>query len=275
MKKIFLTIGTITALLFGTGCGQNQAPASQFSNSSTPTTSTSENFDYKEYVSTPDTLSWKAGAEIQDRISTELKAGKMIQEISEPRKLTTPPEIYPAQLVKYFQLGNMQFALGQVLSGLTFGRWTDETTLVSGIWYADKNDTIWKPLISLTHASGHEPQNNIFDFWNEGRKLRLLLVDSQGGGSGEGIAKVLGSIESGKQWKTMQCFYFVDERFNNMQKKMKTTYHGTIDGWIKEEKTKDTFVEYKYNSSTNRFDGFQFGTLPVGGESCSNVVFPE
>ena len=274
MKKIVLTVAIVTALLFGAGCGRNQASVSQ-SLISRAATSTSDNFDYKKYISTPDTLRWEADKEIQDKVAAELKAGKSIQQISEPRKLITPPEIYPAQLVRFFQLGGMQFALVQVLKGLTFGSWVDETTDISGIWYADKDDTAWKPLISLTHAGGYQPQNNIFDFWNEGRELRLLLVDNNGGGSGEGIAKVLGSIKEGTQWKTKQCFYFVDERFNKLQKKIKATYHGTINEWIKGEKIKDAFVEYKYNSSTDRFYGFQFGDSPTSNESCSNVMFSE
>jgi hypothetical protein len=270
MKKLLPMAVTLPLFLIVVGCNQSQTLPSK---SSAPT-STPDNLAYEEFRNTPDILEWKAPEEVKTYIFNQLKLGKKIHEIATPRKLSIPAKIYPAQFVKFFQIDELQFAVAQALTGLTLGSWTDETTFVSGIWYADKNDTAWKPFIALTHPKFEGTHNNIFDFWNQKESLYIAVVDSYGAGSGEGTGKVLASGPGGEKWTATQCFDFELGQFLNLQKKSKASFHDTLPAWLTYRKTNENNVEYRYNSSTQHFEGFQFGDFAVGEGECNNIIFP-
>ena len=229
-------------------------------------------------------MSWEASKEVKDKIITELKAGKKIQEISKPRNITTPSNIYPPQLVKYFQLGDLQFAIVNVLSGLTLGGWDEKTTTSSGIWYVDKDDITWKPLITLAHTEGFNPHNNIFYFWNTGNRISLFMTDSYGGGSGEGNGKVVSSVDGGATWHIDRCFYFVMGGADSSPTSsvVLSTKQYLFQNYINRKPNKNAEWEkrdYDFNSSTGKFeltllDPHQNKKITNEVDACSNISSP-
>jgi hypothetical protein len=274
MKKLLLTLVPALVFVMGTGCAQSSILTSNHSTSS----STPETPSIEEYRRTPDTLTWKASDEVQKKIVTALKSGKKIREIMNPRKLIIPSDIYPPQFVKFLELGDIQFGIVQRLGGVVLGMWDQNTTHSSGIWYADKNDTTWKPLITLSRVDQNSNHNNIFDFWNEGTELYLLLVDSYGAGSGEGTAKVLISSSGDKQWQIRKCFAFANGEFHELQKKFNINrIHDAIPQWLKNPGGLNN--EYIFNSSTDKFEIYYFNETTKksfnsgnANDDCQNVV---
>ena len=278
MKVTLFLIGTIVTCLLGAGCTPSAAPSSSLSSTSSP--DEAERLALDRYRKTPDRLVWQADASVKGAIISQLTVGNKIREITTPRKVTVPSNIYPPQLVKFFELADMQFAIVQVLSGVGLERWDQKTTLNSGVWYIDKDDTVWKPLVVLIQSEPYRPHNNIFDVWDEGSGLHLLLVDSYGAGSGEGTAKVVSFGERNIDGEVKQCFYFANGEFYNLQKKLgSTSIHETISSWLNPKVNDFLYAqEYRYNSLTKNFETLQFSKETnrneiITNEECKNVIF--
>lgn len=59
-------------------------------------------------------------------------------------------------------------------------------------------------------------KNNPYNLWPEEGGLYLLLVDQNGAGSGEGIAKLVRIDEEAATFETVKCFYFVPEQHTDL-----------------------------------------------------------
>lgn len=70
-------------------------------------------------------------------------------------------------------------------------------------------------VVSVTDKAGFESaKNSIFRFWHDDDGYKVLIVDQNGAGSGEGSGKVL-TLQN-KTYFLQSCFYFVWERFNTV-----------------------------------------------------------
>lgn len=274
MKMISFLIGTVATFLLGAGCIPSAVPSPSPSSISSPYEAERQALDH--YRKTPDRLVWKADASAKDAVISQLTAGNKIREVAAPRKAAVPSDIYPPQLVKFFELGDIQFAIVQVLSGVGLGRWDQQTTLNSGIWYIDKDDAMWKPLIVLVQSESYRPHNNIFDFWNEGNQVYILMADSYGGGSGDGTAKILSSTELDNDWSINRCLY-LSGGFYDFQKRLGiTSERQALPRWLISPLNQGATFEYIFNHSTGKFEITQFDEysqkkVAVAGEECQNI----
>ena len=74
----------------------------------------------------------------------------------------------------------------------------------SGILVAKEGDEKWEIFVEIKN----NPSRNIpLYLWNEGDTLFMPIEDGNGGGSGEGILKLLESSDFGKTWETAGCYY--------------------------------------------------------------------
>ena len=120
-------------------------------------------------------------------------------------ELVLPSDIYEAQVYKEYMVGDEMFLLYQRPNmNVDISESNDE----SGVLYAKEGDVVWKPFIKVRELG--DSKNNVFFF---GFDLELdryvtLLIDANGAGSGEGIAKLV-SIDDG--WNLLNCFYYMPE----------------------------------------------------------------
>lgn len=82
----------------------------------------------------------------------------------------------------------------------------------SGVLYAGKNDTSWKIFFEIKELN--DERNNPYFFWKENDYFYVVLIDANGGGSGEGLGKLIKIKSTDNNWQVMDCFYFVPESFN-------------------------------------------------------------
>ncbi len=121
---------------------------------------------------------------------------------------TVPFLLLPEQVYKTYTYNGIDYAIFQkgnmnvIKSGNN-----------SGILYANKNDTDWKIFTYIKESSGSSNNPYLMDFQNG--KLYILLVDTYGAGSGEGIGKLLSLANGSNTWNLESCFYYgwSQERF--------------------------------------------------------------
>jgi hypothetical protein len=140
------------------------------------------------------------------KINQSLNAGAAIKEIGNP-KLKLPADINAGQIEKYFQIGDVLFALvlrnsmNAVLS-LPDGF----TPSFAGVLVAEQGNTQWTKLTEIKDAKATD-KNNPYYFMADNKKLLLTVVDQNGAGSGEGMMKVFALSET-NDWQLESCYYF-------------------------------------------------------------------
>ena len=133
--------------------------------------------------------------------------------VSSPQKplvlnKNVPPSISPEQIDKTYTFNDVEYALFQKGS-MNIVKSGD----VSGILYANKDDNTWKIFTHIKELSGSKNNPYLMDYQNG--KLYVLIVDTNGAGSGEGIGKLLSLASSSNTWNLESCFYYgwLQERF--------------------------------------------------------------
>lgn len=147
-----------------------------------------------------------------DEIEQLLDSGATIEEVENP-KLEMPLNVYDGQIVDYFQLGNLYFApvLEQPYPGTSEGtmKWPPHFV---GMLIAQKGDARWTKLMEIKDVnpdpySDTSRGNAPYYLWQRNAELMLSIVDVNGGGSTEGVAKVF-STQEGWDWQLEHCYYF-------------------------------------------------------------------
>lgn len=86
----------------------------------------------------------------------------------------------------------------------------------SGVLYRKVGEKDYKKLVGVVDKEGGSvAKNNVYKVWEADGKIRIMIVDHLGAGSGEGMAKVLASSDGGEIWIPETCFYFVPERWDD------------------------------------------------------------
>ncbi len=182
------------------------------------------------------------------------------------------------QFRRFFKLDNYYLALVQHSSSNSFI--ASDVSTSTGIWYASATNSIleWKPWLMIIGPSYVE--NNPFYIWNEREVVHVLLIDNRGAGSGEGIAKVLTSLDAGMHWSVSKCFYYTPEGFPELQgnKIFKGNFGNAVQKYVAQKK-KWYNRESIFNSSTSEFEFSEFNKMTgqqevVSNENCKNIVMP-
>ena len=122
-----------------------------------------------------------------------------------------PTSIMPDQVDKTYTFNGVEYAIFQK-GNMNIVRSGD----ISGILYANKNDSIWKIFTHIKDLSGSSNNPYLMDYQNG--KLYVMVVDTYGAGSGEGIGKLLSLASGANTWNLESCFYYgwSQERFNEI-----------------------------------------------------------
>jgi hypothetical protein len=144
---------------------------------------------------------------ILSKIRNEISRGTELVEIEKPG-FPLPTYVHRKQIGKYFQLGEVHFALA-LQGSMNFylrGLPRDFPLSFVGVLVASSDDPTWRVLLEIEdqYIPSH---NNPYYLWSEGREVFLAVVDALGAGSGEGHAKVFSTL-SGNDWVIVDCFYF-------------------------------------------------------------------
>jgi hypothetical protein len=84
-----------------------------------------------------------------------------------------------------------------------------ESSNISGVLYAISDDSQWKYFAEINELS--DSRNNPYYFDYDGSSFYLVVVDTHGAGSGEGVGKLF-SLKSGSNiWNLETCFYYTPE----------------------------------------------------------------
>lgn len=141
------------------------------------------------------------------KIKAALSTFEDIKEIDEIT-FELPSNIHKNQLNKFFQLGDVYFALVMIPSmNIQPELPKDFAPTFSGVLAASKGDMKWLRFLRIEGINERSMTNNPYYFWNKGAKMYLTVVDASGAGSGEGDMKVISS-EDGFKWKLADCYYF-------------------------------------------------------------------
>jgi hypothetical protein len=227
----------------------------------------------------PDFVVFHDQESVGQTIVKNLKSNKKIKEINRPTNITIPSGITKEQFAKFFELGTDKFALVQQAS-MNTGFFNDPKPY-SGIWYAAVGDQEWKPFLEIKNDRSYT-ENNPFYLWNEGAKIKLLISDNRGAGSGEGIAKIIISENGGKNWKTERCFYFVPDKYFEQQRTLGLNFLPWLKKNLRMDYNKGGIVgdgeEYEYNIKTGNYESYQLIDKTSKGvvvnNDCKNIVLP-
>lgn len=175
--------------------------------------------------------------------------------IDETPLFEIPEGIYPNQLQKYYLIDGTYYAVYQK-ANLNYP--IVNSTSRSGILYAVEGDSKWKILFEIKELA--RSKNNPVNFWKENGTLFVIIVDADGAGSGEGIAKLFESSDKGKSWKIKKCFYLTFDLFyktikNPSEEGVNVTQ--AIDRYIALDDSALT-EEYKLNPQTGEYEFVQF-----------------
>lgn len=88
------------------------------------------------------------------------------------------------------------------------------STSYAGIVRKTIESTQWQEYIKIV-STPDQSKNNPYKFW-VGDSFYLLLVDQNGGGSGEGVAKLVGINVENDTYEQLKCFYYVPETHKNL-----------------------------------------------------------
>jgi|CXWL01.1.fsa_nt_gi hypothetical protein len=118
--------------------------------------------------------------------------------------LALPANIHRGQIIKRIRVQGKIYALvGQTnmnlyLSGIPKNYPIEFT----GVLIKEKKK--WVPFAEISNT---DATNNPLHLWHEGKNFFFTIVDSHGGGSGEGYAKLFRSQNKGESWELMNCWY--------------------------------------------------------------------
>jgi hypothetical protein len=144
---------------------------------------------------------------IISKIRDEIARGAKLVEVEKPA-FALPYYVHEKQILKYFQLGEVYFALALRGSMNIYLRGLPRSFPVSfvGLLVASADDPTWRVFLEIQdqYIPG---RNNPYYLWTEGHELFLAIVDDLGAGSGEGHAKVFSTL-SGNDWVIVDCLYF-------------------------------------------------------------------
>lgn len=175
-----------------------------------------------------------------------------------------PSEIYPEQIQDTYTYGGIDYLIYQRTS---LNIPIQPSTESAGILYATKKDVDWNYFVRIKELADSKNNPYFLDFDLE--NIYLLIVDSSGAGSGEGIAKLLQRDQDKKEWSTMLCFYYSPDHFKWEEEQ------GTL------EETSNTYVanfpdyHYKLNPETGNYESYYFNseiqtTEIVTTENCND-----
>lgn len=140
------------------------------------------------------------------QIIVALKKGVEVNKTINP-SLILPPGVDAAQILNYFQLGDLYFALVmQPSANVVLKTPKDFSVNFTGILVSKKGETSWSKLTEIKDIKPDD-KNNPYYLWTDSKQLLLSIVDQNGAGSGEGVMKLFAFPYSGG-WKLTECFYF-------------------------------------------------------------------
>lgn len=162
-------------------------------------------------IDTTDNISLPVGQELSiiEDIFTSLEKGGVISPYAvDSKEVELPSYIDSSQIVKGYKLGNdILFALYQKNS-LNTPIQSDSSQ--AGILVRRASDSIWESFLALQDTQV-DAKNNPYYFWVKDTVMNVLIVDVQGAGSGEGIAKVFQLNKDLSTWDMNNCFYYMPE----------------------------------------------------------------
>lgn len=98
----------------------------------------------------------------------------------------------------------------------------------SGVLYRKVGEEDYKKLVGIIdNEERPDAKNNVFKVWEVDEKIRIMIVDHLGAGSGEGMAKVLSTSDNGESWIVETCFYYTPEHWE--EKIMVSGEHVSVD----------------------------------------------
>jgi hypothetical protein len=144
-------------------------------------------------------------------ITGVLSTDEVVKEDTEEEsvlQVDLPLGIYQEQVYKEFAIGTRRFLVYQRPNmNVPIYQSNNE----SGVLYALEGDIEWNSFIKVRELG--ESKNNVFffdyDFDLDG--YVIFLIDANGAGSGEGIAKLISSVQGGDSWDVLNCFYYMPE----------------------------------------------------------------
>lgn len=146
------------------------------------------------------------GLDYNIQIIDVLKAGMVIKKINNP-SLKLPPNINEAQILNYFQLGNIYFALVMRSSmNVVLNVPKDHNATFTGILVSKQGEPQWVSFTEIKDKQVND-KNNPYYLWTDSNKLQLSVVDQNGAGSGEGTMKLFTFSNNGN-WELTGCYYF-------------------------------------------------------------------
>ncbi|MFV1917479.1 MAG: hypothetical protein ACC618_03320 [Patescibacteria group bacterium] len=179
-----------------------------------------------------------------------------------------PEGIHPNQLQKYYFTDGSYYAIYQK-ANLNYP--IKNSTNRSGILYANEGDKKWRIFLEIKELA--KSKNNPVNFWKENDSLFVIIVDADGAGSGEGIAKLFESKDNGTSWEIKKCFYLTFDQFYGTIKAGITekglSITQAIDEYLALDNTAST-KEYVFNPQTGKYESGQFNKYT--GESKTLAV---
>ena len=127
--------------------------------------------------------------------------------ITQPLKVDNrylPADVYPKQATYKYSYGRKDYLL-YLRPSLNFDI-AGESSTQSGILYANPGDSSWKKFLTIKDTTLSKNNAYVLDY-QEGT-LYFLIVDTNGAGSGEGVAKLISINPVTHEWQTDICFYY-------------------------------------------------------------------
>jgi hypothetical protein len=118
-------------------------------------------------------------------------------------QLNLPSGIEKAQLRSPQKIDNFYF-VNFLKSNMNFS--INSPVKHSGVLYANESDTEWKIFYEIKELSNDS--NNPYDLWKEGAMFYTVIIDTNGGGSGEGQGKLVKINQQSQDWEIIDCFYY-------------------------------------------------------------------
>ena len=210
----------------------------------------------------------------QQKPEKGLELGSEMEEIAQASPFAVPEGIHPAQLQEFFKWEDTYFALFRK-ANLNFPIFDVDHTLVrdtrrSGVLYAKEGDSVWKVFVEIKETA--DSKNNPIYLWKENVPILLLVADTDGAGSGEGVAKLMISKDNGASWTMEKCFYLDLVFIYDEVRKGRSFLRA-----LEEYKRQDSYDEYILNPVTGKYEFEQFNkysgeTETVTNDSCQNFV---
>jgi len=170
----------------------------------------------------------------------------LVKDNNTPR---VPEGIYPEQIKDSYTDNGINYAIYQRTS---FNIPIEPSFESAGILYATEKDEYWNHFAKIEELADSKNNPYFLDFDSE--NIYLLIVDTSGAGSGEGIAKLLQRDQKNKAWSKTLCFYYSPDHFK--WEKEQGTLEETSNAYIA------NFPEYHYklNPETGNYESYYFNS---------------